>query len=175
MKCTIPLLILLLSLSACSTETNAAPGESTPAPPALAETPGPVSVENKVVKSEDEWRQILDEQSFRILRRKGTERAFTGAYWDHKEAGTYLCAACGLPLFTSESKFKSGTGWPSFSEPVAEANVGTEADHSYGMQRTEIVCNRCGGHLGHVFADGPPPTGLRYCVNSASLTFAGED
>ncbi len=125
----------------------------------------------EVNKSEEEWKQILTPVEFQILREKGTEYAFTGEYFDHKEKGTYVCAGCGNELFTSESKYDSGCGWPSFYEPLNEEKVGEFEDRSHGMVRTEIVCNKCGGHLGHVFPDGPKPTGLRYCVNSASLDF----
>ena len=127
----------------------------------------------KVVRGEGEWRELLNPEQFKILRKKGTERAFTGKYWDHKEEGVYRCAGCGTDLFASDTKFKSGTGWPSFWEPVAEENIVTEDDYSlFGIKRVEILCALCGGHLGHVFDDGPPPTGLRYCINSASLVFA---
>ncbi len=124
-----------------------------------------------IQKSEEEWKELLGEFRYYVMRRKGTERAFTGQYWNHHADGWYVCAACGLPLFSSVVKFDSGTGWPSFTRPVREDYVGTERDTSYGMVRTEIHCARCGGHLGHVFEDGPPPTGLRYCVNSISLRF----
>ena len=124
-----------------------------------------------IVKTVEEWQSILTAEEFRILREKGTERAFTGEYWDNKKEGVYHCAACKLPLFTSQTKFKSGTGWPSFYEPV-KANYVTEyRDASYGMVRTEVTCGRCDGHLGHVFEDGPDPTGLSYCINSVSLGF----
>jgi peptide-methionine (R)-S-oxide reductase len=131
--------------------------------------------EYEVNKSDEEWKQILTPVEFQILREKGTEYAFTGEYFDHKEKGTYVCAGCGNELFTSETKYNSGCGWPSFYEPLSEEKVGEFEDRSHGMVRTEIVCNKCGGHLGHVFPDGPKPTGLRYCINSASLDFKKQD
>jgi len=131
--------------------------------------------EYKVKKSDEEWKEILTPVEFQILREKGTEYAFTGEYFKHKEKGTYVCAGCGNELFTSESKYDSGCGWPSFYEPLGNEKVGEAEDRSHGMVRTEIVCNNCGGHLGHVFTDGPKPTGLRYCVNSASLDFKKKD
>ena len=123
----------------------------------------------KVQHTEEEWRGLLTPEQFRVLREKGTERAFTGAYCEAHQPGTYACAGCGLELFRSETKFESGTGWPSFVAPISADAVETHSDSSHGMARTEVVCARCGGHLGHVFPDGPPPTRLRYCINSVSL------
>ncbi|MDQ8202449.1 peptide-methionine (R)-S-oxide reductase MsrB [Pelagicoccus sp. SDUM812003] len=122
-------------------------------------------------KTDEEWKKVLSPEQFRVLRQQGTERSFQNAYWNNKEKGLYLCAACEAPLFASAQKYDSGTGWPSFWESIAPENVGETRDTSYGMVRTEVHCSRCGGHLGHVFEDGPKPTHLRYCINSASLEF----
>jgi len=123
----------------------------------------------KIHKTDQEWRQRLTAEQYRILREKGTERPFTGQYAETVTPGTYMCAACGLELFASDTKFNAGCGWPSFYQPIEGAHVEEHEDLSYGMRRTEVTCARCGGHLGHVFPDGPRPTGMRYCINSASL------
>jgi methionine-R-sulfoxide reductase len=168
------LLLALLLLTTAVAEESAAPtvnvvlldqnGKNLPAQPM-----------EKVIKTDAEWRaQLGDGEVYEVARGKGTERPFCGAFHDSKESGTYFCVCCDLPLFRSDAKFDSGTGWPSFFQPVASENVVTEADRSHGMVREEILCARCDAHLGHVFTDGPPPTRLRYCVNSVSLKFVPE-
>ncbi len=149
---------LLLAATSCAQETS-------------QKKKSPNSTVEKIELSEAEWKSRLTSDEFEVLRNKGTERAFTGKYWNNKKEGIYTCAGCQLPLFDSSTKFRSGTGWPSFYEPINETNVAEEKDTSYGMVRTEVLCARCDGHLGHVFPDGPKPTNLRYCINSVSLNF----
>ena len=133
---------------------------------------GSYVMSDEVVKSKEEWKKLLTPEQYHVLREKGTERAYTGKYATSPDHGVYRCAGCGLDLYRSEDKFESGTGWPSFTAPIAPENIGTSVDRSLFSTRTEVHCRRCGGHLGHVFDDGPKPTGLRYCMNSAALQFA---
>jgi peptide-methionine (R)-S-oxide reductase len=166
MKWTTVLLLIALSSGAALAATSAKPGTA----PA-SKHPQKKAEIVPVTKSDVEWKKSLTPEQYRVLREQGTERAFTGKYWNNHEAGTYLCAACGLELFSSDTKFDSGTGWPSYWQPIEKSHVKEITDDTYGMRRVEVECARCGGHLGHVFEDGPRPTGLRYCINSVSLAF----
>ncbi|MDP4826897.1 MAG: peptide-methionine (R)-S-oxide reductase MsrB [Flavobacteriales bacterium] len=161
-------LFIAIAFGACAQKQTSADNET-----ASAAAGGQNTIE-KIEKSDTEWKAILSPEVYHIMREQGTERAFTGPYVDNHEAGTYLCAACQLPLFDAATKFESGTGWPSFYAPINDQNVGEHTDSSYGMVRTEVVCNRCEGHLGHVFDDGPKPTGLRFCINGNALQFEHE-
>lgn len=173
-------LIVLLGLFACNfsaPSSTSVPVSATVEPLMAPDSIVPPAFDEhhrliRIVKSNAEWKKELNAQEYYVLREEGTERAFTGDLWDNHAKGTYICRACGLPLFSSDTKFNSGTGWPSFWKPVKPEYVTENTDSSLGMARTEVECARCGGHLGHVFDDGPRPTGLRYCINSVSLDFA---
>lgn len=174
-------LIIALTIFSCGTSHSNDPNQTAVAEPTMvASSPGDTIVPAQfdvsgklitITKTDAEWKKLLTEQEYYVLRQKGTERAFTGDLVNNHEKGIFICAACGLPLFSSTTKFESGTGWPSFYQPITPESVAKNKDTSYGMDRDEVLCARCGGHLGHVFDDGPRPTGLRYCMNSVSLDF----
>lgn len=174
-KLTLGIVLVAAVIAATSGAITAVGAAKTRPAPTAARTPAPVKAQEEsldpVVKSDAEWQRVLTPEQFRVLRKSGTEVAFTGKYWNNHKAGTYRCAGCGLTLFDSATKFESGTGWPSFWQPVDATHVQIVTDESYGMVREEVRCARCGGHLGHRFDDGPQPTGQRYCMNSVSLDF----
>jgi len=162
----------MLSILALGCErTNVVQDADTPPPATPPSTKDTNAMTNKVVKTDEEWKKQLTPEQYKVTRKKGTERAFTGPNWNNKEKGTYKCVGCGQELFSSDHKFESGTGWPSYWQPIEPKAVATEEDNTFFMKRTEVLCSRCDAHLGHVFDDGPKPTGLRYCINGHAMTF----
>jgi len=166
------LLFLLFILLSCQAQSTKSTGDKVVTNRSVnVEMPDVIQA---IVKSDDEWKEELSDTEYYVLRNAGTERSFTGDLWDNKKEGVYVCRGCNLALFSSDTKYKSGTGWPSFYEPIKSDYVGEDTDYNLGYARTEVHCARCGGHLGHVFPDGPKPTGLRYCINSVSLDFVAD-